>query len=112
MPRRLLYYHTLREALGCTRVLAARIPLARMTPHEELATTSYCLADPGKAYVVYLPAGGEVTVDLSAAPGSLAVEWMRPSDGTIQFVEAVSGGTRRLLKAPFAGDAVLYLQKK
>ena len=53
--------------------------LAAMTPRSTLASSRYCLADPGKEYLVYLPDGGEVTVDLSAASGSLAVEWNRKS---------------------------------
>jgi len=34
-------------------------------PHDELVNSgNYCLADPGKTYVVYVPKGGPVTVKL------------------------------------------------
>ena len=56
------------------------------------------------------PTGGEATVDLSAAKGKLAVEWMHPITGKITAGRAVEGGAKRTLKAPFGGDAVLYLR--
>ncbi len=38
--------------------------LAAMAPQDKLASTAYCLADPGNSYAVYLPTGGKVTIDL------------------------------------------------
>lgn len=101
----------LRQALGQTRRLALRLNLAAMAPDNELASTGYCLAQPGQAYVIYLPQGGEVTVDLQRAGGTFAAEWMHPRDGTTTPGEAVRGGQRRVLKAPRPGDAVLYLRR-
>jgi hypothetical protein len=106
------YWDGLRDAMGQTRLLAGRLDLAPMTPHGDLASTGYCLADAGKAYVVYLPAGGTVTVDLTAAVGKLAAEWIRPGGGREQRGAAVAGGAKRTLRAPFAGDAVLYLRRQ
>ena len=51
-----------------------------------------------------------MTVDLSAAKGKLSVEWMHPITGKITPGEAVEGGGKRTLKAPFAGDAVLFVR--
>jgi len=48
-------------------------------------------------------------VNLLAASGTLNVEWMRPADGASTRAEPVAGGGQRTLKAPFEGDAVLYL---
>jgi hypothetical protein len=98
-----------RRALGDTRSLATRINLVAMTPRNDLASSEYCLADAGKAYLVYLPSGGNASVDLSAALGELAVEWLNPSTGKSQKAKAVYGGVRRGFKAPFGGDAVLYI---
>jgi len=61
--------------------------------------------------LVYLPDGGETTVDLSAASGSFRVEWLNPTDGKTSTADAITGGAKRTLKAPFNGDAVLYLKK-
>ncbi len=104
------YWDPLREAMGRTRACAERMNLAAAVPHGELASTGFCLADPGKEYLVYLPQGGEVTVDLRAASRRLAVEWMHPVEGAAVHGEPVAGGDRRTLKAPFPGDAVLYLK--
>ncbi len=104
------YWEPLREAMGQTRTYAERMNLAAAVPHDELASTKFCLANPGKEYLVYLPEGGEVTLDLSAVSGELNVEWLHPSDGNITPAEPISGGGPRALKAPFIGDAVLYLR--
>jgi len=85
--------------------------LAITAPHGELVSTKHCLANPGQEYLVYLPNGGETTVDLSTAPGTFRVEWMNPSDGTTSTVQAITGGAKRTLTAPFNGDAALYLKK-
>ncbi len=106
------YWDTIREAMGQSRRYADRMNLAATAPHGELASTNYCLADPGHEYLAFLPDGGEVTVDLSAATGDLAVEWLRPVDGTVVQGGGVAGGGQRTLKSPFFGDAVLYLGKK
>ncbi len=106
------YWDALREAMGQLRRYAMRMNLAETAPMGELVSTSYCLASPGKEYLVFLPDGGEVTVDLSSATGELAVEWLRPVDGIVTQGGAVAGGAKRMLKSPFSGDAVLFLQKK
>jgi len=42
-----LRWEPVRPSLGFARRLAGRINLAAMTPHDSLASTKYCLADPG-----------------------------------------------------------------
>jgi hypothetical protein len=104
-----VYWDALRDAMGRTLAYANRMNLAAAIPHEELASTGFCLADLGKGYLVYLPQGGDVTVDLSGASGTLSTEWMQPADGTVIRVGPTVGGGRQTLQAPFPGDAVLYL---
>jgi hypothetical protein len=104
-------WEPLRSAMGHTRRLAHRVNLAAMKPRPELASTKYCLAQPGAAYIVYLPEEGEATVDLSEAKGSFDAEWIHPTDGKITPAEPVTGGARRTLKSPFTGHAVLHLHK-
>jgi CubicO group peptidase (beta-lactamase class C family) len=99
----------IRRAMGHTRRLAERMNLSAMTPRNELASTKYCLANPGKEYLVYLPEGGEVMVDLSAVEGEVRVEWIHPVEGKATSAEATTGGTKRTLKAPFPGEAVVHL---
>jgi hypothetical protein len=85
--------------------------LAATAPHPELASTRHCLAQPGHEYLIYLPDGGETTVDLSTASGTFQVEWMHPVDGKTSSTEPITGGVKRTFKGPFSGDAVLYLRK-
>lgn len=102
-----------RAAMGHTRHLAQRVDLVAARPIPELASSGYCLANPGREYVVYLPAGGEVKVDLrGAAQKQFSVEWIHPVTGDITTAIAVQGGDWRLLKSPFTGDAAAYLQRQ
>ena len=97
--------------MGRTRAYADRTDLAQMAPHGELSSTGHCLANPGKEHLVYAPKG-ETTVDLSNAVGVFAVEWMDAVAGTMSEAGPVGGGAKRAIKAPFAGDGVLYIFKK
>jgi len=104
-------WEPVRKAIGNTRTYANRMNLAAATPRNELASTRYCLAHPGEEYLVYLPEGDEVTVDLSSAPGDFAAEWMHPVEGTITPGGTVKGGGKPEFAVPFSGPAVLYLRK-
>lgn len=100
-----------RRAMGHARRYAERMDLAASSPRPELASTKYCLASPGREYLVYLPDGGEVQVDLSGATGQFAVEWMQPISGQITPGASLDGGRWRSLQAPFDGDAVAFLRR-
>ncbi|HUT32120.1 MAG TPA: DUF6298 domain-containing protein [Planctomycetota bacterium] len=100
-----------RRAMGHTRRYAERMDLAAMTPQDKLASTGYCLANPGVEYLVYVPAGGKVTVDLSAAKGDLATAWFNPRTGETHKGTAAGGGASESFTAPFPGDAVLHIKQ-
>lgn len=52
----------------------------KTNPHDELVDNgNYCLADPGKTYVVYLPHAGKVHIQLQ--PGHYSAEWFNPRSG-------------------------------
>jgi hypothetical protein len=129
---------SLRLNLGYALGYAERMNLVAMTPRGDLASSGYCLANPaasGAEYLVYLPPGAtataildklgsgrvattylptdsRVTVDLSATPGELSVEWFNPSTGETIAGGTVVGGASRSFTAPFSGDAVLYLYQR
>jgi hypothetical protein len=102
-------YAASRSAMGQTRRYAERMHLAVMVPSKDIASTTYCLANAGKEYLVYLPLGGTVTVDLSSAKGELAVEWFDPAKGKAVAAGTSPGGKSREFKTPWSGAAVLYL---
>jgi hypothetical protein len=105
------YWDSLRQAMGQSRRYAERMDLAEAAPHPELVSSKFCLAAPGKEYVVLVPDGGEVTVDLSAASNTLRAEWLRTGDGAVYPASPVQGGAKSNLKSPFSGEGVLYLWK-
>ena len=102
-------WEPIRRSMGYARQFAERLNLAACRPGNELASTGYCLANPGREYLAYLPDGGKVTVDLTATKRQLAVEWFDPSVGKTAKPAMISGGARRDFSAPFSGDAVLYI---
>jgi hypothetical protein len=106
---------SLRTNLGYIADYASRIDLAAMTPQPGLASTNFILANgvaSGAEYLVYLPEGGTVTVDLSATVGELVVEWFDPASGHSQVADPVQGGTEHTFTAPFPNDTVLYLHQQ
>lgn len=104
-------WEPIRRAMGYTLRYAQKMNLSAMTPRNDLASTTYCLANPGKEYLIYLPDGGKATVDLSAASGSLAVKWFNPRTGDETDEGTTPGGEKRDFHTPFEGDAALYLIK-
>jgi hypothetical protein len=73
-------------------------------PGEALA-----LAVPGETYVVYLPHGGQATLDLSHAAGDLNVQWFNPRSGESGTRLTVPGGRPWHFTAPDGEDWVVRL---
>ncbi|HEU4719894.1 MAG TPA: DUF5060 domain-containing protein [Gemmatimonadaceae bacterium] len=68
----------------------------------------WCLADPGRRYVVYLPTGGTASLDLAAHAGRYTVRWFDPrAGGALQrgSVAEVRGGGVVSLGAPPSAPA-------
>ena len=104
-------WEPIRRNLGHARRLASRLDVAATSPRNELASTSFCLADPGNAYLVYFPTGGKATVALRETTARFAVQWFDPSTGKATAGRPVTGGADREFTAPFADDVVLYLSR-
>ncbi|MEK7406063.1 MAG: hypothetical protein AAB225_13230 [Acidobacteriota bacterium] len=111
LPPSPVWHDSARDAMGQTRRYAGKINLAEMTPHDELATTRYCLAKPGSEYLVFQPGGqGEFRVNLSDAQGGFSVEWFNVYAGATVPGKPVQGGGMRIFITPFGGPAVLHLR--
>ena len=108
-------YDNFRDNLGYVLRYSRKLNLARVTPHPSLSSTGHCLAQTpsaGAEYMVYAPAGGPFSVNLSAMPGSrkLSVEWFNPSTGVATAGDPIgAGSSSQTFSPPFSGDAVLYL---
>ena len=105
------YWDALRDAMSWTRAYAERMNLPAAVPHNELASTGFCIADPGTEYLIYQPKGGEdFSVELRA--GTYRYEWFNPAKGESGETGSVktSAGLRQF-KAQFQSDAVLWLER-
>lgn len=103
----------IRKNLGYVRRIADEVDLKRMIPAHETASSGFCLADTGREYLVFVPGGGEVTLDLFGAPGPFDVAWFNTSSGEKKHGDACEGGASDTLTSPFgADDAVLHLKRQ
>ena len=101
----------IRKSMGYTLDYAQRMNLINMKPDTNLASSRYCLAERGKEYLVYLPEGNEVSLNLTDASGNLTVEWFNPNTGETILQGKIQGGHVPVMKSPFGDDdAVLYLK--
>ena len=110
-------WEQIRRNLGYARSYALRMDLANAVPHGDkvleinggFVPTGYALAKLGSQYLVFIPGGGSVTLNLSEVSGTLNVEWFNPSTGVATPGAPVAGGPSQTLTAPFGGNAVLFL---
>jgi hypothetical protein len=83
----------------------------KTNPHDEFVNNgNYCLADPGKTYAVYLPRGGDVTIQLKS--GHYDAYWFNAFSGEKIDLPPVEGQSWTSPVAPDHNDWVLLLQAK
>lgn len=88
-----------RNAMGHTSRLANSMDLAAMVPSNNLASTKYCLAEPGRQYLVYLQEGDSLTLNLEA--GTYDTHWEDTNTGKKSDVTKVtSEGGAQPFRAP------------
>lgn len=104
-------WEPIRQQMGDTHTFAKRMNLTQMHPQSNLSSTTYCLANPGHEYLIYIPEGGPVTIDLSQASGTLYLEWFSVINGTTVEKSLALGGQKHEFTPPFDGEAVLYIYK-
>jgi hypothetical protein len=81
----------------------------RTEPHDDLVDGgNFCLAEPGKAYAVYLPRGGKATVKLEA--GKYKAHWFNPRNGETKPLPAAEGESWTSPKPPGDDDWALLLR--
>jgi CubicO group peptidase (beta-lactamase class C family) len=101
----------IRRSLGYTLRHARRMNLAAMRPAVDLASTGYCLAAPGRQYLVFQPGPGD-TVTVKLAPGTYSYEWFDPAPGEqveVGTKAAADGETR--FACPIRADGVLLVTR-
>jgi hypothetical protein len=103
------HWDPVRNAMGFTLQWARQVNLAAMVPKVELASTSYCLAEVGREYLIYQPEGGRFNAHLES--GSYEARWYDCAAGNGPEplrVRSPNGCVR--LEPPFEGDALLHLK--
>ena len=93
------------------------VPFYKMTPRQDLVDNGFCLAEPGRRYLVYLPSGGTVNISLRREP--YAVTWInaqKPSEGprpagTQTYDAGRTDDGEKLTAPPRGDDWLLYLTK-
>ncbi len=86
--------------------------LDSLSPHDELTSSgAYCLADPGREYVVYSKIGASTTLslNLSAGGGVYNCRFYDPRDGEYEPVFQRPGGGVQSFTLPSANDWVLHV---
>ncbi|MEM6889065.1 MAG: DUF5060 domain-containing protein, partial [Pseudomonadota bacterium] len=87
------------------RKLWEQLPLEEMRSRDRwtLEDDNFAFADPGNIYVIYLPNGGPITLDLAAYSGTFDIVWFNPradQPGFLGTVETVEAGSAVSLGAP------------
>ncbi len=100
-----------RQALGRASFWAKRIHLTDMTPAGWVSSTGYCLADPGKEYLIYQPESGSFKVNLYGADVTLGVEWYRIETDEIIEGRPFSCGMAIDFTPPCPGEVLLHLTR-
>jgi hypothetical protein len=105
-------YQESRSAMRCVSELAATLDLSKATPTPELATSGFCLASPNDFYVVFIPNGGEVVVDLTGSQASYSATWLAPITGQHVRNKKIEGGKKVPLSSPFSGSSVVLVKRE
>lgn len=108
-----VWFNVMRKGLGYTLKIANRVDLISMLPLPEIASSSYCLANRGSEYLVYLPDTGQVSVNLKDASGSYLVEWFDTNNGEYKKSGRIKGGTIVEFKSPYGpSGSIVYLKRR
>lgn len=89
----------------------AALPFGEMQPFSEITGDAVALAHPGKCYVVFLPHGGEVGVNLVGAKGALKARWFNPRSGEFAPAKSIHPTDRpEKFAAPDLNDWTLLIE--
>ncbi len=101
-----------RKAMGNARKLSEQLNLGRLVPARGVASTGYCLAEPGVQYLVYQPLAGQ-GFSVNAVDGSYSSVWIDPQTAARADKGSVKSSGRPLqFSPPWQRDALLLLTKE
>jgi hypothetical protein len=102
-------FEPVRRSMGYVLGFAERLDLNNCKPLNDLSTTGYCLANPGRQYVVYQP-DGKAQLEVKLKEGKYAVEWFDPNTGkTVSKQQVTAAEKKTVFSNPLNGDAILFV---
>ncbi|HQG78428.1 MAG TPA: DUF6298 domain-containing protein [Bacteroidales bacterium] len=107
-------WHFVRTNMGYARKIADSVNLIDLFPEPDIASTGYCLTDKKNVFIVYLPNGGDVTINMLSCDinANYYIEWFFPIlNRSMKINTPVKGGGYKNFTLPFTGDGVLILIK-
>ena len=100
-------WHKIWQFAYIVRHTMEALPLDDMVPDNSLVTSGFCLAQPGRHYLVYLPDGGDVTITVDGT--GLTARWLNPRTGREKKAGEVAAG-QVSFSAPEEGDWALLIE--
>ncbi len=103
-------------AIRSARMIESRVKFWHLTPdnrrlRERAPNEAFATATPGRAVVVYFPAGGEVEVDLRDLAGTCAVQWLDTTAAAWRAPQPLAGGGWAPLRTPGEGMWVALIER-
>ena len=86
------------------------IPFYRMKPRQDLVDNGYCLAEPGRQYLVYLEKPG--TININIEEGLYAVEWINAQNTKDVRSCSTTGTGKNIVSPNDCDDWILYMVRK
>ena len=83
------------------------LPFHEMSPRQDIVDYGFCLARPGRRYLVYLPSEGTVNVSVSA--GSYRVIWIDARNLSRRYDVGTTGDGRNLTPPAGGDDWLVHL---
>lgn len=84
------------------------IPFYKLSPSPNVVNNGFCLAKHGEAYLIYLPFGGEISVN--TMQNIYQAEWVKGAETNIRIPVGLYNGEK--IAAPSQDDWLLYLKRK
>jgi len=104
-------WQQVRRNVGQTLVYAQQLDLAKVVPRPDLASTRFCLANPGQQYVVYQPDDQAFEVSGLEAGDSYHSEWYDTQRCRVVENENVTCPSESHSFAPLGREMVLLLSR-
>jgi hypothetical protein len=88
----------------------ANVPIAGNPP--EARMTARVLAEPGRAYAIYLKGGAQAELNLNLSAGKYKAEWINTRTGKVEKEEVLehSGGERKISSPTYSEDVALRIR--